>query len=380
MKIVIAMDSFKGSVSSIEAGMAVRDGIVNVYPHAHVNIMPIADGGEGTVEALVEGMRGEYVQVKVTGPLGEKVNCTYGILPGGRTAIIEMAGAAGITLVAQHKRNPLFTTTYGVGEVIADAIHKGVRQFIVGIGGSATNDGGVGMLQALGYDFLDIEGNEIEHGAIGLKKLHTIIGKNALPQLRECTFNIACDVSNPLCGKNGCSSVFGPQKGADKLMISQMDKWLENYSTIASKLYSEANRDYPGAGAAGGLGFAFMTFLHGKLESGVQLIIQETGLESAIKESDFLITGEGRLDSQSIMGKAPIGAAAIAKKYGKKVIAFAGCVSKDADVCNEYGIDAYFPVIREITTYEEAMNSYIASENISKAAEQVFRLIKMEEN
>lgn len=229
MKIVVAIDSLKGSLSSLEAGEAIKSGVLRAIPDADVCVRPLADGGEGTVEALALGMGGKLESTEVTGPLGEKVNCLYGILEESKTAIIEMSGAAGITLVPDAKRNPLHTTTYGVGEVIKDTISKGCRHFIVGIGGSATNDGGIGMLQALGYGMLDKDGIQVPFGAKGLKEIETITDDHVIPELKECSFRIACDVTNTLCGEFGCSAVFGPQKGADPTMIIQMDKWLANY-------------------------------------------------------------------------------------------------------------------------------------------------------
>lgn len=426
MKVVAAMDSFKGSLTSMEAGEAVRLGILKAMPDAEVCIRPIADGGEGTVEALVLGTGGTLETIEVTGPLGEKVNCTYGILDediyllkkesisnknlvgsedvyiskeekiktenlveselgndgkfnsrNKKTAIIEMAGAAGITLVSPDKRNPLYTTTYGVGEVIKDAIYKGCRHFIVGIGGSATNDGGIGMLQALGYGMLDKDGKQVSFGALGLKQLESITEDNVIKELKECTFRIACDVTNPLCGKSGCSEVFSPQKGADSTMIAQMDQWLFHYGKLTSEKYKNADVDYPGTGAAGGLGFAFLSYTNAVLESGIKIVLEETNLEHYIKDADIIITGEGRLDGQTIYGKAPVGVAKIAKKYGKPVIAFSGSVEEEASLCNEYGIDAFFPILRKVENLEKAMEAENAKKNMSEAVEQVFRLMKV---
>lgn len=374
MKVVIAIDSFKGSLSSLEAGEAAKRGILKSDPKAQVRVRPLADGGEGTVEALVQGMEGRICKVMVTGPLGNPIEAEYGIV-GGNTAVIEMSAAAGITLVPDKMRNPLYTTTYGVGEMIKDAIEKGCRRFLVGIGGSATNDGGIGMLQALGYGFLDQEGNEVPLGARGLERLAVIEKKKVLPELEDCEFRIACDVVNPLCGSQGSSAVYGPQKGADAEMIHKMDKWLEAYAELAGKSFPQADPKKPGTGAAGGLGFAFLTFTNSVLESGIQIILEETGLEEYVKEADVVVTGEGRLDGQTAMGKAPVGVAGLAKKYGKTVIAFAGSVTRDAVKCNEKGIDAFFPVIRGISTLEEAMDPETAGQNLEDTAEQVFRLI-----
>ena len=377
MKVVVAIDSLKGILSSIEAGEAIKSGVLKAMPEAEVCVRPLADGGEGTVEALALGMGGKLEVVEVTGPLGEKVACTYGILEESKTAIMEMSGAAGITLVPEELRNPLHTTTYGVGEVIKDAIAKGCRHFIVGIGGSATNDGGIGMLQALGYGMLDKDGAQVAFGAKGLKDIVTITDEFVIPELKECTFRVACDVTNTLCGELGCSAVFGPQKGADPTMIMQMDKWLEEYAKLTSAKYEKANAKQAGTGAAGGLGFAFLAYTNAVLESGIKIILEETKLENYVKDADIVVTGEGRLDGQTVFGKAPIGVAKIAKKYDKKVIAFAGAVTKDAIACNEHGIDAFFPILRRIQTLQEAMDAETARDNMSSTVEQVFRLINL---
>lgn len=415
MKVTIAIDSFKGSLTSLEAGQAVADGIKRVYPDCEICIRPLADGGEGTVQALTCGMGGELKSVTVTGPLGAPLECSYGIIREKKTAVIEMASAAGITLLKEEERNPLFTTSYGVGEMIKDAVYEGCRRFVIGIGGSATNDGGVGMLQALGFDMLDENGAQVPRGAIGLERLVEIRDEHVIPELKECSFRIACDVTNPLCGEDGCSAVFGPQKGADPAMVTRMDEWLRHYAALAGKSvirmnsvqsgekymrvnvdpateeyarvnpeqnereYSRVNPYQPGAGAAGGLGFAFLTFTNASLESGVQIVLGETSLEEYVKDADWVITGEGRLDGQTVMGKAPVGVAAAAKKYGRKVLAFSGCVTRDADLCNAKGIDAFFPVLRSVEPLEEVMRPENARQNLTDTCEQVFRLIRMME-
>ena len=373
MKIVTAIDSFKGSMTSMEAGQAAAEGIQRVDVDAEVIVRPLADGGEGTVEALVSGMNGTLQKVQVTGPLGDPVICEYGIIESTKTAVIEMAGAAGITLVSDEERNPLNTTTYGVGEVIRDAIDKGCRRFLVGIGGSATNDGGVGMLRALGYGFLDKDGNQVPFGAKGLKVLEEITDTYVLPELKECKFKIACDVTNALCGEQGCSAVFGPQKGATPEMICQMDQWLGYYAALAKEKFPKADAKQEGTGAAGGLGFAFLTFTDAVLESGIKIVLEETQLEEYVKDADLVITGEGRMDGQTAMGKAPVGVAALAKKYGKPVLAFAGAVERDARKCNEHGIDEFFPILRGVVTLEEAMKNENAKRNLADTAEQVYR-------
>ena len=375
MRVVVAIDSFKGSMSSLEAGEAISKGIKKAHKDAEVEIRPLADGGEGTVEALSIGMGGKLINVDVTGPVGRKVNAVYGIVDSSKTAIIEMSQAAGITLVSGNEKNPLYTTTFGVGELIKDAINKGCRHFVVGIGGSATNDCGIGMLQALGYEFLEKEGKQVGFGASGVRDIVSIRDENVIKELSECYFRVACDVNNPLCGDLGCSAIYGPQKGATKEMVADMDGWLKSYSKIVKKKYPDADCEYPGTGAAGGLGYAFFNFTNSKLESGIKIVLDETKLEEYVKDADIVVTGEGRLDHQTVMGKAPVGVANIAKKYNKKVIAFSGSVTEDAGVCNEHGIDAFFPILRRIVTLEEAMQTDTAKKNLTDTAEQVFRLL-----
>lgn len=379
MKVVVAIDSLKGSLSSLEAGNAIKQGIKRVYQDAKIIVKPLADGGEGTVEALVSGMNGKIETVVATGPLGDKIESSYGIILEKRLAIMEMASIAGITLLSLKQRNPLYTTTYGLGEMIKDAISKGCNNFIIGIGGSATNDGGIGMLQALGFDLLDKDGNQVPLGARGLKDLVKIDDKNVLPELKKCQFKIACDVTNVLCGENGCSVVFGPQKGATSQMIKDMDQWLYNFANLAKKKYPHSDALVPGTGAAGGLGFAFLTFVKATLESGIDIILETIDLKSDLKDVDVVVTGEGCLDRQSAMGKAPVGVAKMAKLYNKPVIAFAGSVTKEAKLCNQEGIDAYFPIIRNITTLQEAMAKENAKNNLTDTVEQVFRLWKIKQ-
>ena len=377
MKVAIAIDSFKGSLSSLQAGNAAAQGIHRVDPDVKTVVRTLADGGEGTVQALTEGLGGQFVSVPVTGPAQKTVSCTYGVIEQAQTAVIEMSGAAGITLVSDTERNPLYTTTYGVGEVIQDAVLRGCRHFIIGIGGSATNDGGIGMLQALGYGFLNKDGQQVPFGAIGLKELETITDTYVLPELAECEFKIACDVTNPLCGEYGCSAVYGPQKGANPSMIMEMDKWLRYYAALAREKFPKANPNEPGTGAAGGLGFAFLTFTNAVLESGIKIVLEETKLESYVKGADVVVTGEGRLDFQTAMGKAPVGVAGLAKKFDIPVLAFAGSVTKDATECNKNGIDAFFPILRGISTLEEAMKPENAKQNLTDTAEQAFRLFNI---
>ena len=374
MRIAVAMDAFKDSLSSLEAGNAVRNGLLQVCPEAEVSVTALADGGEGTTQALYKALGGQWYDVTVANPLGNPVQAGYCILPDG-TAVLEMASAAGLPLLSPEERNPMHTTTYGVGMLLRDAIAKGCREFIVGIGGSATNDGGTGMLSALGFAFLDANGHPIAPGAKGLEKLYRIDTHNVLPELKNCRFRIACDVNNPLCGETGCSAVFAPQKGATAEMIPQMDNWLKHYARLAATVSSRADPDFPGAGAAGGLGFAFLSFTNAVLESGANIILEQTGLEAKIRDADIVITGEGRLDGQTAMGKGPIAVAALAKKYGKPVIALCGCVGDGAQHCNDLGMDAYFPILQTVTTLEDALQPETASANLTATAAQILRLI-----
>ena len=410
MKVAIAIDSFKGSLSSVAAGNAAAAGIRRVFPEAECVVRPLADGGEGTVEALVAGLGGERKTVTVTGPAGKPTVAKYGLLPGG-VAVMEMAEAAGITLVSGAEKNPLYTTTYGVGEMILDAIRSGAKKFIVGIGGSATNDGGAGMLQALGFRLLDVDGNDIPRGGAGLAKLARIEvkvrGEGEQWNVFSCSFRIACDVTNPLCGPNGASAVFGPQKGATPEMVKALDAALAHFAEIVEEVKVKGEGEQrnlstwsadqqekesihrcspspltftfsraPGTGAAGGLGFAFKSFLNAELVPGVDLILNETRLEDFIRDSDIVVTGEGRLDGQTVMGKAPIGVARLAKKYGKRVLAFSGVLGDGVEAVNAAGIDAYFPILRKLVPLEEALDVSNASANLSATVEQVFRLLK----
>lgn len=372
MKFLIAIDSFKGSMTSIDAGNAAALGIKRCIDDADIVVKSIADGGEGTVYSLVQGLNGKIKEVEVSNPLGRKTVAKYGII--GDKAVVEMAEAAGISLIKKEELNPMDTTTYGVGEIIKDAISYGCRKFIVGIGGSATNDGGVGMLQALGFEFLDKNGNEVPFGAKSLGMIKEVKDKNVIPQLKDCDFKIACDVKNPLCGENGCSRIFGPQKGADNDDIIKMDAGMENYASITYKYNPKSDKNTPGAGAAGGLGFAFISYLGGKLQSGIEMILNEINIEEYIKDADLVITGEGKIDKQTVMGKAPIGIARLAKKFNKPVLAFSGCVTRDASVCNEHGIDAIFPIVRTACALEEAMDNDNARKNMTDCVEQAIRL------
>ena len=376
MKALIAMDSFKGSLSSIEAGNAVREGVLRADPRAEVTQCPLADGGEGTVNALCGAEKGQIVEVTVTGPLGEPVRAKYGILQN-QIAVMEIAAAAGLPLIPDEKRNPLYTTTYGVGEMIRDAMDRGCREFLIGLGGSGTNDGGAGMLSALGWRFTDRRGYLIPPGAVGLQKLWAVEGSGVSPELCGCRFRIACDVTNPLLGENGCSAVFGPQKGADPEAVKNMDAWLKGYSTVVKQYFPAADPDFPGAGAAGGLGFAFSAFLQGGLEPGGRIVSELWELEEKISHCDIVITGEGRLDRQTGMGKGPSYIAGLGKKYGKPVVAIVGSVSKGSEALMEEGFRAYFPILPRPMSLQEAMESKTAYENIRNTAFHIFSLLSI---
>jgi glycerate kinase len=367
MNIVIAIDSFKGSLSTLQAGNAAVLGIRRVFPNAEIRVFPIADGGEGTVDALVSGLHGAYRTAAVSDPLGREISANYGILPNG-TAVIEMAAASGLPLLSPAERNPLHTTTYGFGQLIRDAIVHGCRSFILGIGGSATNDGGVGCLQALGFEFLDGNGKQAAFGAKGLSDIVHISDENAMSELKECTFHVACDVKNPLCGEDGCSAVFAPQKGADAEMIARMDGDLRHFAELTKRFAPDADADHAGAGAAGGLGFGLMTYLGAKLESGIDLIIRETGLEDAVKAADLVITGEGKIDRQSLFGKAISGVATYAGKQNVPVYCFVGCIGDDVEVLKSMGVRDIFAIGDLAHSPEDSMRN--AGRYLEQLAEQ----------
>ena len=375
MKVVVAIDSLKGSLSSIEAGMAIRDGVLAAKSDAEVIVKPLADGGEGTTDALIEGMNGKRIDLTVTGPMGTPVNAYYGYLADSHTAVMEMASAAGITLVPAAEKNPLLATSFGVGEVMNDALQKGCRNFIIGIGGSATNDGGIGMLKALGVRFLDENGEDAGEGGQALAKVTQIDVSGLNPLLKECRIQVACDVNNPLCGENGSTYVYGPQKGVTEDMKKPLDEDMAHFAMVTSETLGNDYHDTPGAGAAGGLGFAFLSYIGATLTPGIELILDAVKLEQELPNADIVVTGEGCLDFQTAMGKAPVGVARLAKKYHAKVIAFAGSVTKEASACNKEGIDAFFPILRSVCTLDEAMDPANARANLTATVEQVFRLL-----
>ena len=320
---------------------------------------------------------GEIIAPTVHDPLLRPISAKYAFSKSKRLAVIEMSAAAGLPLLSQEERDPMKTSTFGVGEMILDAIKRGARRFLIGIGGSATNDGGIGMLSALGFRFLDKDGGTLVNGAKSLSALAEIRFDDKPDVLSECEFSVACDVKNPLVGELGCSRIFSPQKGAREADIPLMDSWLDNYAELTRAFIPSADKTKDGAGAAGGLGFAFQAYLGATLKPGIELVMDEIGLEESIAKSDLIITGEGRLDFQSSMGKTPIGVARLAKKHGKPVIALAGSVSSDARECNKCGIDAFFSILNSPASLAEAMEPEIASRNLTLAAEQALRLFML---
>ncbi len=376
MNIVIAIDSFKGSLSSQEAGNAAAEGIRRVFPDADICVFPVADGGEGTTAALVSAYGGTFRTVTVSDPLGRPISSKYGILPDG-TAVIEMAAASGLPLLSPAEYNPLHTTTRGFGEMIADALNMGCTELLLGIGGSATNDGGAGCLQALGFDLIRADGTAVPPGAAGCAEIAEIHTNSADSRLKNCRIRVACDVSNPLCGENGCSAVFAPQKGADTRLCAEMDTYLRHYADVVKTAFPSADPDAPGAGAAGGLGFALKSVFGAEILPGIALIAEKTGLAAAIPAADFVITGEGCMDAQTAMGKAPAGIANIAKQHGKPVIAFCGIAGTGAEQCHSAGIDAVFPILRTVCTKKQAMQPEFAAKNLADTAEEIFRVLHL---
>lgn len=374
MKVVIAPDSFKESLTALEVAEAVEKGFRRIFPEAEIVKVPMADGGEGTVQSLVDATNGRIIRKTVTGPLGGKVDAFFGILGNGKTAVIEMAAASGLHLVPPGERNPLVTTTRGTGELILAAIEEGVEHIIIGIGGSATNDGGAGMARALGARFLDAKGNEIDEGGGALHQLQAIDIKKLDPRLQGIKIDVACDVENPLTGNTGASYIFGPQKGATPEMVRFLDENLEHYAAIIETDLNKTIKNIPGAGAAGGLGAGLLAFLPAELKRGVEIVIEATGLADIVNDADIVITGEGRIDSQSIYGKTPVGVAKIAKKYGVPVIAIAGNAAIELPLANNHGIDAVFSIVPGVVTLEDAFKN--AGEYIERLAANIGSLLK----
>ena len=390
MKVVIAMDSFKGSMTSLEAGEAAKAGVLRAVPDAEVTVRPLADGGEGTMESLIYALQASPREVTVTGPLGTPVTASYATSPAGSadasvnsgaTAILDMASTSGLILVPEAQRDPMKTTTRGLGELILAAAKDGCRDFLIGIGGSATNDAGAGMLAALGVSLLDAQGQPIPDGAQGLRALARIDAATIDPVIKDCRFRIICDVTNPLCGKNGASYVYGPQKGASPAMCAELDALLARFAELTACAITQGTSplplaETPGAGAAGGLGYAFLAYLNAQLLPGIDVILDVTRLEDYLKDADILLTGEGRLDAQTANGKAPAGAAALAKKHGLPVIAFAGLVEVDEEattLLREAGIDRFYAITPHGMPHDKAKQPDTAKANMATAVERVFQ-------
>lgn len=374
MKVVIAPDSFKGSLSASEVADNIAKGVRKAVGSADILCIPMADGGEGTVRSLVDSTGGEIVNVRVKGPLLKEVEAFYGILGDRKTAVIEMAAASGLPLLRENERNPMKTTTCGTGELIGHALDRGCQNIIVGLGGSATNDGGAGMIRALGARLLDKDGNDVEEGGGSLGSIAAIDLSGLDKRLAGCRIIAACDVDNPLTGIRGASHVFGPQKGADAEMVKILDNNLEHFAEIVLKTTGIAIKDYPGAGAAGGLGGGLLAFLGAELKRGIDIVIEAAGLEEKIIGADLVITGEGMMDYQTQYGKTPYGVAMIAKKYGIPVAAIVGSIGRDAEVLYDMGFCGIFSIINRPMTLEEAVSS--CAELLERTSESVMRLVK----
>lgn len=375
MKIVIAPDSFKESMTALEAAEAIETGFRKVLPDAEYIKIPMADGGEGTVQSLVDATNGKIINEKVTGPDGEPVEAFYGITGDGKTAVIEMAAASGLHLIPQRQRNPLKTTTKGTGELILAALNRGVHHMIIGLGGSATNDGGAGMAQALGAKLLDMNGKQIGYGGGELKNLNTIDISALDPRLSDMTIEVACDVDNPLIGERGAAAVFGPQKGATQEMIKVLDENLAHYASILKRDLKKDIAHLAGAGAAGGLGAGLVAFLGGELKRGVDIVIDAVQLEKNMKGASLVITGEGKIDVQTIYGKTPIGVARTAKKFEVPVIGIGGMIGEQSEVVYDHGIDALFSIVPGAITLEDSMAK--AKNHTEKLAENIARMIRL---
>lgn len=375
MKIVIAPDSYKESLSALEVASAIERGFREIYPDADYHKLPVADGGEGTVEAMVAATQGRVVEVEVTGPLGDTVQGFYGLSGDEQSAFIEMAAASGLELVPGDKRCPLTTTSWGTGELIRHALDAGVKHIIIGLGGSATNDGGAGMAQALGVKLLTADNQAIAPGGAGLETLERIDISELDARLAECRIEVACDVTNPLTGEEGASAVFGPQKGATPEMISRLDAALEHYAQCVKRCLDIDVLALEGGGAAGGMGAALYAFCGAELRPGIEIVTDALHLDKLVADADLVITGEGRIDSQTIHGKVPVGVARVAKRYNVPVIAIGGSLTPDVGVVHEHGLDAVFSVLYRICTLEDALRD--AEDNLFMAARNIAAVLRM---
>ena len=373
MKIIVAPDSFKGSVSALEAANAMEQGIRRVFPDADIDKIPMADGGEGTVQSLVDATGGHIQMHRALAPLENEVEAKFGILADAETAVIEMASASGLTLVAPHERDPLRTTTYGTGQLIRAALEAGCRRLIIGIGGSATNDGGVGMAEALGVRLLDANGKQIPRGGGNLRQLQSIDITGLHPAIGETETVVACDVNNPLTGPDGASHVYGPQKGATPEMIETLDECLAHFDQVLTQTLGRSFNDIPGAGAAGGLGAGLMAFLNAELRLGVDIMIDAVNLKERVKGAAIVFTGEGQLDFQTAFGKTPVGVAKTAKAHNIPVVAIAGGIAEGAEAVYDAGIDAMLGIVQEPMALDDAVGD--ATRLIADTAEQAARLV-----
>ena len=374
MRIVIAPDSFKETNSAIAVANTIEKGIRKVFPNAEIIKIPIADGGEGTVEAVVLGGGGDIREIQVTGPMGEKRRGRFGVLPGGR-CVVEMAAASGLPLVPEGQRNPLLATTYGTGELIKAALNEGCRELMVGIGGSATNDAGIGMAQALGYSFLDADGHELGFGGGELIKLHRIDKTGVDSRISECAITVACDVDNPLYGERGAAYIYGPQKGADSDTVIELDRGLRHFSDIVKSQLEQDVSLEPGAGAAGGLGAGLMVFCGAQLKSGIESILDIVRFDSQLDEVDLVITGEGKIDNQSAFGKVPVGVARRARARNLPVLAIVGDIGVGAEAVYDEGIDAIMSTVNRAMPLKEALADSTAL--LEDAAERVMRILSI---
>lgn len=373
MKIVVAPQGFKGSLDATEVAHAIARGVRQVFPSAEIKLLPVADGGEGTVRALIQASGGHTVTTRVMGPLERPVNATWGVLGGGETGVIEMAAASGLPLIRRDERNPARTTTYGTGELIRHALDLGIRRLIIGIGGSATNDGGAGMAAALGVRFLDADGNQLPLGGAALARLHRIDNSQLDPRVVDLQVEVACDVNNPLTGPIGASQVYGPQKGADARMVHELDQALERFASVLERDVGAAVRDVPGSGAAGGLGAGLIAFLGAELKSGVDIVFRALQLDVHLAHADLVITGEGRLDRQDLFGKAPMAVAQHALALGVPSIAVTGSTGRDYHVVFEHGLDAVIGTVNRPMPLDRAVAE--APRLVAEAAMRACRLV-----
>ncbi|MFD1801992.1 glycerate kinase [Mixta tenebrionis] len=375
MKIVIAPDSYKESLSALQVASEIENGFRAIFPDAQYVKLPVADGGEGTVEAMVAATQGKIVRLSVTGPLGEPVEAFYGLSGDESCAFIEMAAASGLELVPSAQRDPLVTTSWGTGELIRNALDRGVQRFIIGIGGSATNDGGAGMMQALGAQLLNEKDEQICYGGGALAQLARIDISTLDARLQQCRFEVACDVTNPLTGKEGASAVFGPQKGATPELVARLDAALEHYAAVIQRDLDIDVLRVPGGGAAGGMGAALHAFCRAELRRGIEIVTEALGLDALVRDAALVITGEGRIDSQTVHGKVPIGVAKVAKRYNKPVIGIAGSLTADVGIVHQHGLDAVYSVIYSICTLEEALDN--AAQNVRMTARNIAATLKI---